>query len=181
MILQQYKIVFAGSMGAGKTSAIQALSDIPVLTTDALNTDIASHQKQLTTVGIDYGEITLDDDVKVGLYGTPGQERFNFMWPVVCQGALGAVVLIDHNHQNALQDLSHYVSTFLQYTQNIAVGITHFNENPQKSIKIYSQWLASQPQVYPLFIIDARQGDDIRLLTESLIANMEANAFHRVE
>ncbi len=77
MILQQYKIVFAGSMGAGKTEAIKSLSEIPVLATEAFNTGIAqAHNKMQTTVGIDYGEITLDDGVKIGLYGTPGSIPF---------------------------------------------------------------------------------------------------------
>ena len=58
MILQHYKIVFAGTMGAGKSAAIQAISDINVLSTEALNTDTQAHHKALTTVGIDYGEIT---------------------------------------------------------------------------------------------------------------------------
>ena len=71
MIIQQYKIVFGGTMGSGKSSAIKALSEIDVLSTEALNTDLESHEKMLTTVGIDYGEITLGDGVKVGLYGTP--------------------------------------------------------------------------------------------------------------
>ena len=66
MIIQQYKIVFGGTMGAGKSRAIKALSEIEVLSTEALNTDLESHEKMLTTVGIDYGEITLDDGVKVG-------------------------------------------------------------------------------------------------------------------
>jgi hypothetical protein len=67
MILQQYKIVFAGSMGAGKTEAIKSLSEIPVLATEAFNTDSQAHNKMQTTVGIDYGEITLDDGVKIGM------------------------------------------------------------------------------------------------------------------
>ena len=66
MILHQYKIVFGGSMGAGKSAAIQSLSDIPVLSTEALNTDVQSHEKLQTTVGIDYGEINLDDGLKIG-------------------------------------------------------------------------------------------------------------------
>ena len=85
MILQQYKIVFAGSMGAGKTEAIRSLSEVPVLATEAFNTDSQAHNKMQTTVGIDYGEITLDDGVKIGLYGTPGQARFDFIWPVIAK------------------------------------------------------------------------------------------------
>ena len=96
MIIQQYKIVFGGTMGAGKSRAIKALSEIDVLSTEALNTDLESHEKMLTTVGIDYGEITLDDGVKVGLYGTPGQDRFDFIWAVICKGAIGTIVMIDH-------------------------------------------------------------------------------------
>lgn len=78
MILQRFKIVFAGGMGAGKTEAIRSLSEIPVLQTEAFNTDAQRHTKLETTVGIDYGEITLDENLTIGLYGTPGQSRFDF-------------------------------------------------------------------------------------------------------
>ena len=105
MILHQYKIVFGGSMGAGKSAAIKALSDIPVVETEAINTDINRHSKYSTTVGIDYGEIVLEDDTKIGLYGTPGQDRFDFMWSIVCKGAIGVSILIDHSCANRLQDL----------------------------------------------------------------------------
>jgi len=112
MILQQYKIVFAGSMGAGKTAAIRSLSDTPVLLTEALNTDDCSHSKMETTVGIDYGEITLEDGTKIGLYGTLGQNRFEFIWPVVCQGALGGIILIDHTVSAPIQELESYIEVF---------------------------------------------------------------------
>lgn len=78
MLLQQHKIVFGGTMGAGKSEAIKMLSDIPVIETEAINTDIDAHSKYLTTVGIDYGEIILDEETKIGLYGTPGQECADF-------------------------------------------------------------------------------------------------------
>ena len=71
--MKEFKIIFAGSMGAGKTTAIQSLSDKEVVSTDVENTDTKSHSKLLTTVGIDYGQILLPPDVKIGLYGTPGQ------------------------------------------------------------------------------------------------------------
>ena len=87
-------------MGAGKSAAIKVLSDIDVVSTEARNTDVESHTKYLTTVGIDYGEICLEDGIKIGLYGTPGQDRFNFMWSIVCKGALGTVILIDHTGKN---------------------------------------------------------------------------------
>lgn len=175
MILQQYKIVFAGSMGAGKTEAIRSLSDIPILKTEAFNTDSESHIKMETTVGIDYGEITLDDDFTIGLYGTPGQERFDFIWPIICQGAIGAVILIDHNVADPIQELESYLETFQEYTDHIAIGITHTDDNTEKSTYIYQEWLKQNDLFNPLFIIDARKKDDVLLLIEALITSIEIN------
>lgn len=174
MILQQYKIVFAGSMGAGKTEAIRSLSDIPVLLTEAFNTDTNSHSKLETTVGIDYGEVSLEDNIKIGLYGTPGQSRFDFIWPVICRGAIGAIILIDHNTESPLEELEKYLETFQNYTENIAIGITHV-DNSSKSTAFYKDWLVSQDLFSPLFFIDARKKEDALLLLEALITSIEVN------
>ena len=99
VILQKYKIVFGGTMGAGKTEAIKSLSEVAVLSTEAVNTDEQSHSKALTTVGIDYGEIKLEDGVVVGLYGTPGQDRFDFIWSVICKGAIRKKNITDQSRQ----------------------------------------------------------------------------------
>lgn len=173
MILHQYKIVFGGSMGAGKSSAIQSLSDIPVFSTEVINTDLNAHQKELTTVGIDYGEINLDTGVKIGLYGTPGQERFDFMWPLLCKGALGTIILIDHASHSALIALEFYLTKFKSYTENIVIGITHIDEHVGMSADIYHQWLLRNQYSYPLFFIDARKRQDILILAETLITSVE--------
>lgn len=173
MIVQQYKIVFAGSMGSGKTEAIKSLSEIPVLGTEVYNTDDQAHKKQLTTVGIDYGEITLEDNSKIGLYGTPGQTRFDFMWRVICKGAIGSIILIDHSVAAPLEELSHYLNVFKDYNDNIVIGITHIDENLEKSTHQYRQWLIDNQLKYPLFYIDARKKDDVLLLIETLITNLE--------
>ncbi len=173
MILHQYKIVFGGSMGAGKSSAIQALSDIPVLTTEALNTDTAAHQKMQTTVGIDYGEITLEDGLQIGLYGTPGQDRFDFMWSVICKGAIGTIVLIDHSGTNSLKELDFYHQAFKEYTDNIVIAVTHIDAQTDRETTIYRDWIAKQDKAYPLYYIDAREKKDVLLLVESLISSIE--------
>ena len=176
MILQQYKIVFAGSMGAGKTEAIRSLSDIPVLSTEALNTDQERHSKLETTVGIDYGEVTLEDDLKIGLYGTPGQSRFDFIWPVICQGAIGAIILIDHNIENPLTEIESYLETFQNYTDNIAIEITHTDEiKTNQDTSIYKDRLIQQDLYSPLFFIDSRKKEDVLLLLEALITSVEVN------
>lgn len=173
MIIQKYKIVFAGSMGAGKTEAIKSLSEVPVLATEVFNTDDQSHKKLNTTVGIDYGEVTLDDGNKVGLYGTPGQGRFDFMWGVICKGAIGTILLIDHSLENSLDELSYYIKTFRQYSENIVIGITHIDDDMNKSTHQYRQWLMDRKLDFPVFFMDARQKNDVLLLLETLITSIE--------
>lgn len=175
MILQKYKIVFGGPMGAGKSAAIQSLSDIPVVSTEALNTDLKSHQKPLTTVGIDYGEVILEDASTVGLYGTPGQARFNFMWSILCQGALGSIILIDHSKPERLQDLAFYIQAFRQYSPNLVIGISHLDEYQEQLLKTYRDYMQIHHCHYPVFAVDARNKTDISLLVEALITNVEVD------
>lgn len=173
MIMQQHKIVFGGTMGAGKTAAIIALSDTPVISTEALNTDAQAHHKLLTTVGIDYGEIFLDDGTIVGLYGTPGQDRFDFMWSIVCKGAIGIVILIDHSRADSLKELEFYLSAFGNFGSNIVVGITHLDEGHEQKLKIYREWMQVNQKIFPLFAVDARKKGDVLLMIETLITRLE--------
>ncbi len=174
MLLQQYKIVFCGSMGAGKSTAIQTISDIEVVQTEAVNTDVKKHEKSLTTVGIDYGEIKLEDDTIVGLYGTPGQDRFDFLWSVVCKGAIGLCLLIDHSQKNnRLRDLATYLERFKNYNNNIVIGITHTDQHDDQILKIYRDWMQLNDYSYPIFAIDSRKKTDVLLMIEILIATVE--------
>jgi uncharacterized protein len=171
MILQRFKIVFAGGMGAGKTEAIRSLSEIPVLQTEAFNTDAQRHTKLETTVGI-------DENLTIGLYGTPGQSRFDFIWSAITKGAIGAVILIDHHSDNPIQELESYLETFQNFTDNIAIGITHTDllSESTKSTTIYKDWLLQNDLFSPLFFIDARKKDDVLLLLVALITSIEINS-----
>ena len=87
----EHKLIFAGPIGAGKTTAIAAISDIEPITTDEVASDMASGRKGHghTTVAMDYGLIDLGDDSRVHLFGTPGQERFALIWDILTQGGPG--------------------------------------------------------------------------------------------
>ena len=112
MSQREYKLLFTGSMGAGKTTAIAAISEIAPIRTDVANNDRALHNKATTTAALDYGEITLAGGDKLRLYGTPGQARFDFMWKILSEGALGVVVLVDNSRDDPVADLREYLTAF---------------------------------------------------------------------
>src|SRR5664279_1499480 len=89
-------------MGAGKTTAIQSLSEIEVVRTEANNSERHIVDKETTTVALDYGEILVDGDEKVRLYGIPGQERFSFMWSILKKRAKGMVLLVNSDAPDPL-------------------------------------------------------------------------------
>ena len=104
--MKENKIIFTGPVGVGKTTAIAALSDDPPVKTDARASDMTLVRKGHTTVAMDYGVIRLDEDTKVHLYGTPGQERFNFMWEILSKGSMGLILLLDNTRADSLRKLS---------------------------------------------------------------------------
>lgn len=172
--MQRLKIVFSGPMGAGKTQAISTLSDIPVVSTEVKNTDLDANSKLLTTVGMDYGELSMEGGASIGLYGTPGQERFSFIWPILSQGALGVVILIDHSANDPIADLKSYLQTFDGiYDGHIVIGVSQVDRMPEREISIYRDYLTSIGRNLPLFAVDMRKRSDVLLLVESIIALLE--------
>lgn len=107
------KVVFTGPMGAGKTTAIRAISDSAALSTDVpISGTEAMAGKTMTTVGLDYGECSIDGQWVFKLFGTPGQDRFRFMWDILGAGAFGLIVLVDNSRPDPIGDVEFYLEAF---------------------------------------------------------------------
>jgi uncharacterized protein len=171
-----HKIIFTGVMGAGKTTAISAISDTPVVATEAVNSDRTESLKEMTTVAMDLGEIRLDSGMTVRLYGTPGQERFSFMWRVLGIGALGIIVLLDNRRRNPVTDMLRYLDAFPDQAKAgaVVVGVSFTHEAERPPIDAYYAALAERGLILPVFAVDVRQRDDVLLLVDTVISNLEA-------
>ncbi len=173
--MAQHKIIFAGPVGAGKTTAIRSLSDIPIVTTDEDATDMTTNRKPQTTVAMDYGLIKMDSGERVHLYGTPGQERFDFMWDILTEGGLGLVLMLDNTRTNPFQDMSFYVNAFKDFIEEtqLVIGVTRMDESRKPELAEYSKHLASLGMMVPVFEVDARRKRDVSLLVQALLFSID--------
>jgi len=114
--MQTVKMVVTGPFSSGKTSFIGAVSEIPVVRTERKITDETRNVKEQTTVAMDFGRITVDKDLALYLFGTPGQKRFDFMWEILSEGMLGFVVLIDSSRPETFREARRILDTFRGYS-----------------------------------------------------------------
>jgi uncharacterized protein len=111
--MRRVKILVTGPFSSGKTTFISQVSEIPVLSTEKLITDETRVVKQKTTVALDFGRITIDKDLVLYIFGTPGQERFSYMWDVLSVGALGLVIMVDSSDYRSIIQSKRFLSEFL--------------------------------------------------------------------
>src|SRR5687768_18404678 len=114
--MQTVKMVVTGPFSAGKTEFIQSVSEIDVVSTERKISSSAERSvKESTTVAMDFGRITVDDDLVLYLFGTPGQRRFDFMWEILSEGMLGFVVLVDSSRPETYREAKAILETFRAY------------------------------------------------------------------
>ena len=114
--MQTLKIVITGPFSSGKTEFIQSVSEIDVVSTERKISREAERIKTQTTVAMDFGRITIDDELILYLFGTPGQRRFDFMWEILSEGMLGFIVLVDSNRPETFREARRILDTFSSYS-----------------------------------------------------------------
>lgn len=173
--MSNYKIIFTGPVGAGKTTAIGSLSDIPVVTTDEQASDMTQNRKEKTTVAMDYGLMKLEGGERIHLYGTPGQERFDFMWEILTQGGIGLILLLDNTRADPFQDMRFFLNSFDDFIKRtkLAIGVTRMDLADGPVLDQYHAELKKLGINPPLFEVDARKRIDIVQLVEALLYSLD--------
>jgi signal recognition particle receptor subunit beta len=182
--LTAHKILIAGGFGAGKTTMVSAISEVrPLLTEEPLSAASVGRDnlaglpdKKTTTVALDFGRITISDQLVLYLFGVPGQERFWFMWDELAYGALGAVVLADVRR---LDDCFPSVSYFERREVPFLVAVNCFDDAPSYDPREIRQALDLEDHI-PLVLCDARDQASVKQtlirLVESLADRLALSA-----
>ena len=174
--LTAHKILIAGGFGAGKTTLVSAISEVrPLLTEEPLSTASVGRDnlaglpdKTTTTVALDFGRITISDELVLYLFGVPGQERFWFMWDELAYGALGAVVLADVRR---LEDCFPSVSYFETREVPFLVAVNCFDDAPRYDLTEIRMALDLEEDV-PLVLCDARDHASVKSTLIALVESM---------
>lgn len=172
--MSNYKIIFTGPVGAGKTTAIASISDDPPVRTDEAASDMTKSRKGATTVAMDYGVMRLEGGESIHLYGTPGQERFDFMWDILTTGGIGLVLLLDNSRTNPFVDLRFFLDSFGGFIKksSVVIGVTQMDKSPRPTIADYHLQLSGMGINPAVFEVDAREHKDVSLLVQSLIYSL---------
>jgi uncharacterized protein len=155
------KVVVTGPFGAGKTTFIQTISEIAVLSTEREVSDHTRALKRDTTVAMDFGRVTLGDGLALYLFGTPGQERFDFMWSILAQGMLGYLVLVDHDRPESFDEAARICAAFREYGDVPHVVLV--NKTAGASIDDGDvRGKLDVADTVPVLTVDARDRDDVK-------------------
>ncbi len=177
--MQTVKMVVTGPFNSGKTQFIQSVSEIDVVSTERKITSEAERVKEQTTVAMDFGRITVDADLVLYLFGTPGQKRFDFMWEILSEGMLGFVVMVDSTRPETFREAKSILETFRAYAPTPYVVAANKQDNEEAwavdDLRIALR-LAPEVKLIPCVATDRERVKTVLLeLLYSILAEMETS------
>lgn len=162
------KILISGPFGSGKTTLIKHVSDEQFSGNDVPTTGELAQYKSMTTVGMDFGILRVDENLDVHLFGTPGQSRFSFMWKILSRGALGGILLVDTASDRALVEAQQMIKTWTGIPDfPLVIGAT--KQDIPSSISLEELTAILDSGDIPMFAVDAREREDNRMLVMALL------------
>jgi signal recognition particle receptor subunit beta len=175
--MQTVKMVVTGPFNSGKTQFIQAVSEIDVVSTERKISSEAERVKESTTVAMDFGRITVDADLVLYLFGTPGQKRFEFMWEILSEGMLGFVVMVDSTRPETFREAKSILETFRAYAPTPYVVAANKQDHDEawsiQDLRIALR-LAPEVKLIPCVATDREKVKNVLLeLLYSILAEME--------
>jgi small GTP-binding protein len=176
--MQTVKIVVTGPSSAGKTEFIRSVSEIDVVSTERKISSEAEKVKETTTVAMDFGRITVDEDLVLYLFGTPGQRRFDFMWEILSEGMLGFIVMVDSTRPETFREARSILETFRAYAPTPYVVTANKQDRPDawaiEDMRLALR-LDSKVKLLPSIATDKEAVKNVLLeLLYSILAEMEA-------
>jgi signal recognition particle receptor subunit beta len=167
--MQSVKVVVTGPFNAGKTTFIKSVSEITVLSTERQISDSSGEGSGETTVAMDFGRITVSDDVVLYLFGTPGQSRFSFMWETLSEGMLGFVLLVDATEPGTFADAKEMIGFFGSMSDvPYVVAANKVEAEDTETIRSVRRDLGLADDV-PLLPVDARGKDSVKAVLLGLL------------
>lgn len=167
--MQSVKVVVTGPFNAGKTTFIKAVSEITVLSTERQVSDVSGEGGGETTVAMDFGRITVSDDVVLYLFGTPGQARFSFMWETLSEGMLGFVLLVDATEPQTFGDAKEMIEFFTNMSDvPFVVAANKVDADDTDTIRTVRTDLGLADRI-PLLPVDAREKDSVKAVLLGLL------------
>lgn len=172
---QSLKLVLAGPVGAGKTTALRTLSDIAPVSTEMPLSTGPMGEKTTTTVALDFSAVMLDDGTPLHLYGLPGQEHFAHMREIVMNGALGAIVLLAGDDPAIAEHCAHWVQVIarIDAAMPVVIGITRTDLAGDFRMDTVRRALAGTTPPIPVFTVDVRERDQAAQLVRALLLVIE--------